>query len=79
MREKALGVSILAEAMYTLAHSDEMPVPAPYGDHALKGGWTGYRECHVGGRKSDWLLIYRLPGDGTITYTRIRTHDDLLG
>ncbi|MDR1766452.1 MAG: type II toxin-antitoxin system YafQ family toxin, partial [Lachnospiraceae bacterium] len=25
-------------------------------DHALKGEWAGYRECHI---EPDWLLIYR--------------------
>ena len=55
---------------------------APFGperrDHALKGGWADYRECHVGG---DFLLIYRLEesdrSTGTVYFTRVGTHAQL--
>ena len=30
---------------------------AKYKDHALKGTWRGYRECHL---ETDWLLIYKV-------------------
>lgn len=30
-------------------------LPIKFYDHALKGEWIGYRECHI---KPDWLLIY---------------------
>ena len=50
-------------------------------DHALKGrfpprrgGYTDCRECHAG---NDWLLVYRVPGDGTIRFLRTGTHSDL--
>jgi len=33
-------------------------MPPEYRDHTLKGNFTGYRECHVGG-EGDWLLIYK--------------------
>lgn len=32
------------------------PLPQKYRDHALKGKFTGYRECHI---QSDLLLMYR--------------------
>ena len=33
-------------------------LPPRYSDHPLKGEWAGSRECHIGGPKSDWILIY---------------------
>lgn len=32
-------------------------MPAKYKDHALKGEWKGYRECHI---RPDVLLIYKI-------------------
>ena len=31
-----------------------------YKDHALKGDWDGFRECHI---QPDWLLIYLVEDD----------------
>jgi mRNA interferase YafQ len=41
------------EVIQLLMH--DKPLPERYQDHALKGEWIGYRECHI---KPDWLLIY---------------------
>lgn len=48
-----------------------------YKDHALKGNWQGFRECHI---ESDWLLIYRINTNDNIcelVLTRTGSHDDL--
>ena len=46
-----------------------------YNDHALKGSFEGFRECHV---EPDWLLIYIIENDIlTLTLTRTGTHADL--
>ena len=37
--------------------ANEAPLGPERRDHALKGAWARYRECHVGG---DFLLIYRV-------------------
>ena len=54
------------------------PVGPEWRDHALKGAWTNYRECHVGG---DFLLIYRIDegdkSEGSIYFIRAGTHADL--
>lgn len=34
------------------------PLPREYKDHQLKGEREGTRECHIGGPKSNWLLVY---------------------
>lgn len=66
----------LKEAMVILIANDE-PLGAEWRDHALKGQWADYRECHVGG---DFLLIYRLDGESktsTIVFVRAGTHSEL--
>lgn len=48
-----------------------------YKDHALKGNWQGFRECHI---ESDWLLIYRINKDDNlceVVLTRSGSHDEL--
>ena len=63
----------LKEAMILLIANDA-PLPPEYLDHELAGDWKGFRECHIGG---DFLLIYELPADDTIIFTRTGTHADL--
>jgi mRNA interferase YafQ len=44
-------------------------------DHALKGEWRGYRECHI---RPDWLLIYRIDHQVlTLVLVSTGTHADL--
>ena len=45
------------EVMYKLLH--KMVLEERYRDHALKGEYASFRECHV---KSDLLLIYKIDG-----------------
>jgi len=50
-------------------------LPPESKDHVLKGGWSDFRECHLGG---DMLLAYRQDGD-EIVLARIGTHSELFG
>jgi mRNA interferase YafQ len=45
-----------------------------YRDHSLKGGYAGYRECHI---EPDWLLIYGYEtlADGERQLLCVRTGD----
>ena len=52
---------------------NEIPLPPQNLDHALKGGFVGCRECHIG---PDWLLIYKIDGDDLILL-RTGSHIDL--
>ena len=53
----------------------ERPLAQKYNDHALKGSFEGFRECHI---QPDWLLIYIIENDIlTLTLTRTGTHADL--
>lgn len=48
-----------------------------YNDHALKGNWQGFRECHI---EANWLLIYRVNRDYNLcelVLTRTGSHDEL--
>lgn len=58
--------------------ANDAPLGPEWLDHALRGEWSGYRECHIGG---DFLLIYELddvPGrSGTIVFVRTGSHADL--
>jgi len=52
-------------------------VPEQYRDHALKGRFSGYRECHI---EPDWLLMYARDEDRLLLFlTRTGTHADLFG
>lgn len=48
-------------------------LPERFRDHALKGAWSGFRECHV---KPDLLLVYRVT-DEELTLVRLGSHSDL--
>jgi mRNA interferase YafQ len=56
---------------------DRTPLPASLRDHALKGDYTGFRDCHV---EPDLVLIYRIVEDRLeLICARIGTHSDLFG
>jgi len=57
--------------------ANDGPLRPEWQDHALRGDWASYRECHIGG---DFLLIYRLGGNApheVIVFVRAGTHADL--
>ncbi|MFO0438451.1 MAG: type II toxin-antitoxin system YafQ family toxin [Phenylobacterium sp.] len=49
------------------------PLPASRKDHPLKGGWKGYRDCHL---KADLVLIYKKTKDAIIL-VRLGSHSEL--
>jgi len=64
----------LKEAMLQLIANDA-PLGPEWLDHPLKGEWSDYRECHIGG---DFLLIYRLQVRAVV-FVRAGSHNDLFG
>ena len=53
------------------------PLPAVNKDHALRGKFHGFRECHI---LPDWLLMYRKDEDLLqLVLIRTGTHADLFG
>ncbi|MBR4531060.1 type II toxin-antitoxin system YafQ family toxin [bacterium] len=55
--------------------ADGEKLPQKYSDHALKGTFSGYRECHI---EPDWLLIYKISEDVLVlSLYRTGSHSDL--
>ena len=58
--------------------ANDTPLGPERRDHALKGVWANYRECHIGG---DFLLICRIDDmesrNGSVYFTRVGTHAQL--
>lgn len=52
---------------------NDLPLPPESRDHALKGEWQDFRECHLGG---DMLLVYR-ETDSEIVLARLGTHNQI--
>ncbi len=53
----------------------EAPLPAALRDHALKGKWTGFRDCHV---EPDLVLVYRIVRDQLqLICVHLGSHADL--
>ena len=74
--KRGLDVSKLDEAIEALKSGEQMP--RKYADHPLKGKWLGCRECHIGGPKSSWILIYQRFAEKLLIYlVRAGSHTDL--
>lgn len=57
--------------------ANEQQLPEFYRDHALKGDYEGFRECHI---QPDWLLIYCVEkGKLVLALSRTGSHSELFG
>ena len=65
--------ALLEAVVDALRRGEELPKVRR--DHALKGEWKGWRECHV---QPDWLPIYKATGM-EVLLARTGTHADLFG
>ena len=55
--------------------SEQKCLPPKHKDHALKGDFAGYRECHI---RSNWLLMYKIDKQILLlVLVRTGTHSDL--
>lgn len=63
---QGLDLSLLDKAVELL--EDGVVMPPEYSDHALVGNMKGCRECHIGGPKSNWLLVYKKFEDALLLY-----------
>ena len=71
--KRGYNISLFEEVLTFLR--EEKTLPEKYNDHALKGDYTGHRECHI---TPDWLLIYKKENDMiTLSLTRTGSHSDL--
>ena len=71
--KRGYNISLFEEVLTLLR--EEKTLPEKYNDHALKGDYSGHRECHI---TPDWLLIYKKENDMiTLSLTRTGSHSDL--
>lgn len=72
-RRRGLDISRLESVVDKLQRDIELD--DKYRDHALKGVYQNFRECHI---QPDWLLIYMKEEDVlTLTLVDTGTHSDL--
>ena len=73
IQKRGLDISLLDEVIDQLRQGKTLD--EKYRDHALKGNFVGFRECHI---KPDWLLIYLIEDDIlTLTLSDTGSHADL--
>ncbi len=67
-----------AKAVMLQLIANDAPLEPERKDHALKGAWATYRECHVGG---DFPIAYRIEdadgSSGSVYFARMGTHAEL--
>lgn len=51
----------------------KQPLHPKYRDHALKGDYQGYRDCHI---HADLVLVYKIQNN-TLYLSRIGRHQDI--
>ena len=72
-KKRGYDMSLLERAIDLLL--EEKPLDAKYRDHALIGGLTGFRECHI---QPDWLFVYKIDrGRLVLVAARTGTHSDI--
>ncbi len=68
----------LLKSVILLLIANDGPLDPEWKDHPLKGEWSDFRECHIGG---DFLLIYQVDDaagkSGTVDFVRVGTHSEL--
>jgi len=71
--KRGLNKQLLNDVIKKLANAEKLP--GKHKDHALKRGFSGYRECHI---QPDWLLIYKKDNvQKILKLVRTGTHSDL--
>ena len=76
LQKKKVCFDPLAEALRYLQNSDVVPLPARLNFHALSGNLAGRLEIHIGGRNSNWVLVYEIDGN-ILRLIFTGTHDDM--
>jgi mRNA interferase YafQ len=76
-KKQGLNMAQLRWGIEQLAQ--DIPLPANWKDHQLKGNMKRFRECHIGG-EGNWLLVYEKRETAMILYLfGTGSHADLLG
>jgi len=71
--KRNLDISLLDTVVEVLANG--LQLDEKYDDHALRGDYEGFRECHI---QPDWLLVYAYFDDVLVLVLQdTGTHSDL--
>ncbi|MGD0465864.1 MAG: type II toxin-antitoxin system YafQ family toxin [Gammaproteobacteria bacterium] len=73
MKKRGKQLKKLHEIIFILINQQILPFKCR--DHALRGQYSDYRECHI---EPDWLMIYFLE-ENNIVFVRTGSHADLFG
>ena len=72
-KKSGLKINELNSVIKSIANNEILDTK--YKDHALKGNWIGYRECHI---RPDWILVYRIVNEKLLlVLQRTGTHSEL--
>ena len=72
-KKRGLNIPLLESIVDNLLQG--ISLDEKYKDHALRGKYDAFRECHI---QPDWLLIYLIENDIlTLTLVDTGTHSDL--
>lgn len=71
LKRRSISLDALNELIFRL---ELKSLKSNDADHALKGDFLGYRECHI---KGDWILVYRELDENTVELYRTGTHQDI--
>lgn len=76
LKKRNLPVEELEEALRILSETGTLP--DTYNPHKLSGRYADKWECHIGGRNSDWLMVWE-QNDTELTLLMLRTgsHADI--
>ena len=73
VKQRGKSLVELHEVIAMLAKDEELP--EAYDDHALRGTYATYRDCHI---EPDWVLIYRVDEEERILRLyRMGSHAEL--
>ena len=72
-KKSGLNINELNSVIKSIANNEILDTK--YKDHALKGNWIGYGECHI---RPDWILVYRIVNEKLLlVLQRTGTHSEL--
>ncbi len=72
-KKRGLNIALLDEIVERLLNG--LPLDEKHRDHALKGAYRMFRECHI---QPDWLFVYLIENDVlTLTLVDTGSHSDV--
>ena len=75
--KKHWPLDALDAAIAAVIASDDEPMPPTFNDHGLTGDMNDYRELHINGPRSNWIMLSVISLDRVI-FVRTGTHSEVL-